>query len=424
MSRGSELRRRLGTAGICLAILAAVGGKATAAAPGRVAPPPGFAFIDASIENGSPLHWDFEPDGSVLISLQYDHERASPNRASGHWHFRLEAQAGSAQTLVLRNFADYWNGFPSNPIRNRPICVLSEDGRNWRAEALEVIGDRVRLRVTMPAGGSLYIARIEPYRLSDLGMLLEEIGRHPLVAIETIGRTVEGRPLEIVRVGRIDAPFRVFLRARAHPWEPGGNWVVQGLLRALLADTPASRRALDTFCVYVMPMANKDGVARGRTRFNLRGRDLNRNWDRPAPPDLAPENSALEEWLLRAKAEGRLPHLALELHNDAEGKLHLSRPDVPGLEEYLENMRRLEALLRQHTWFREGSTGGKFRNPGTLGEGWFERFGIPAAILEFNAHWIAGKQKMPLGSDWEEFGRSLLPVFGDYFQAGGHGARR
>ena len=26
-------------------------------------------------------------------------------------------------------------------------------------------------------------------------------------------------------------------------------------------------------------MANKDGVARGGTRFNLRGKDLNRNWD-------------------------------------------------------------------------------------------------------------------------------------------------
>ena len=56
----------------------------------RPAPRPAdFAFIDTSIENGSPLHWDFAPDGSILVSLQYDHERDSPNRAAGHWHFRL-----------------------------------------------------------------------------------------------------------------------------------------------------------------------------------------------------------------------------------------------------------------------------------------------------------------------------------------------
>ena len=44
------------------------------------------------------------------------------------------------------------------------------------------------------------------------------------------------------------------------------------------------------FCV--MPMANKDGVAKGRTRFNLNGIDLNRGWDKPADEKLAPENAA------------------------------------------------------------------------------------------------------------------------------------
>ena len=33
-----------------------------------------------------------------------------------------------------------------------------------------------------------------------------------------------------------DSPHHVLLRARAHPWEPGGNWVVQGLIRRLGTD--------------------------------------------------------------------------------------------------------------------------------------------------------------------------------------------
>ena len=44
-------------------------------------------------------------------------------------------------------------------------------------------------------------------------------------------------------------------------------------------------------------MANKDAVAKGRTRFNLSGIDLNRGWDQLADPVLAPENHALEIWL-------------------------------------------------------------------------------------------------------------------------------
>ena len=392
----------------------------TVASAANALPPPAprpadFTFIDTSIENGSPLHWDFAPDGSVLLSLQYDHERASPNRAAGHWHFRLEGRPGSSHTLVFQNFLNVWNGTSGLPVDARTACLLSPDDRTWHSEPMVLADSRVSLRVTLGATGVLYVARVEPYRLSDLEKLLAAIRPHPLVTIDVIGHTVENRPLEIIRIGRASAPHRVFLRARAHPWEPGGNWVIEGLVDALLADTPAARAHLAHVAYYILPLANKDGVARGRTRFNLRGIDLNRGWDHPASPELCPENYALEQWLAAMAARGLRPHLALELHNDNNGQLHLSRPDVPDLAGYLADMARFEALLRRHTWFTEGSTGAKSRNPGTLGEGWLERFGIPAAVLELNAHWIAGKQKAPLGADWQEFGRALPTVFADYF---------
>ena len=90
-------------------------------------------------------------------------------------------------------------------------------------------------------------------------------------------------------------------------------------------------------------MANKDGVARGGTRLNLNGKDLNRGWDVPADPALVPENAALERWLERMTAAGRRPHLALELHNDASGLLHISRPPVPQLDRHLARMAILES---------------------------------------------------------------------------------
>ena len=43
---------------------------------------------------------------------------------------------------------------------------------------------------------------------------------------------------------------------------------------------------------------------------------------------------------------------------------------------------------------------------------------VIVAILELNAHWIAGRSKAPVGADWEDFGRGLLPVFTDYFSPG------
>jgi len=227
---------------------------------------------------------------------------------------------------------------------------------------------------------------------------------------------VEGRTLEILRIGRPDAPNRVLLRGRAHPWEPGGNWVIQGLIRRLLRGDIEAQRYLDTYCVYVMPIANKDGVARGRTRFNMLGADLNRKWDKAPDPHTNPENHALETWLQGMIDQGQKPDLMIDLHNDNSGRLHISRPGID-LEAYLARMKAFEAVLRQYTWFTEGSTTASFRNPGSIGEGLLERFGINACVLELNANWIAGLNDYPSAQNWERFGAQLGEAFYHYFKA-------
>lgn len=374
----------------------------------------GFEYVRTGFENGSPAEWRVLPDGTVQIDLIYDHERDSPNRAVLHWHVQLQGTPGTEVNLVLRNFDNIWNGRHGCPVQEETSCCISPDGREWRVvRGRKAAGDVLELRVRL-AAGSLYLARIEPYRLSDLGRFLERICDDPRVEIEPVGHTVEGRPLEIVRVGQPEAPFSVFLRGRAHPWETGGSWLLEGLTDRLLREEGAKRGSRPGYCLYFMPMANKDGVARGGSRFNVMGMDLNRKWDCPADPDLAPENAALEAWFERLGRRGRVPDLAIDLHNDAGGKLHVSRPagDAAG---YLENMGRLEQVLRAHTWFTEGSTDPQFRNPGSFGEGLYERYGIDACILELNCNWSAGLNRAPLGRDWHGLGWRLHDAFTAYF---------
>ena len=372
-------------------------------------------FIDTSFENASPIWYELAPDGVVLIHLLYDHERSSPNRAAGHIHLQLQAKPESKLTLEFTNLDNVWNGVSGSIARELKTVVTSENGHDWKPVPLESLAaNRVRLHIEMP-GPSLYVARVEAYRLSDLDRFLASLRSNRLVQINSIGQTVQGRELEIIRVGNPRAPFRVFLRARAHAWEPGGNWVVEGLVHRLLKNDQEARSFLKRYCVYILPMANKDGVAMGRTRFNLQGKDLNRDWDKPADPRLAPENHALEQWLERMVRNRQAPHLALELHNDGNGQLHLSRPPVPELPRYLERMATLEELLRRHTWFTEGSTQETFRNSGTLGEGWLERYHIDAAVHEFNCNWIAGLKDYPSAKHWQSYGEKLATVFYEYF---------
>jgi hypothetical protein len=403
------------SAGAAMLILLAAAGPAQTDAQNAGDPNSAFDYIDTSFENASPIWYERDADGTILVHLLYDHERASPNRAAGHFHFQLHARTGSNITLEFRNLDNVWNGQAGSVAGELKRAVISQDGRDWKSVPLEALPDNgVRLTLKIPAE-TLFIARVEPYRLSDLERLLTSIRSNPLVQIEVIGKTVQGRELEIVRIGSPDASHRVFLRARAHPWEAGGNWVLDGLIQRLLRDDDEARKFLERYCVYMLPMANKDGVANGRTRFNMHGKDLNRNWDKPADPRFSPENHALEKWLEAMIKAGKAPHLAIELHNDGRGLLHISRPPVPELKTHLDRMSRLEQLLRRHTWFTEGSTQAGFRNSGTLGDGWLERYHIDALVHEFNCNWIAGLNEPAMGRHWSDYGEKLATVFLEYF---------
>ena len=82
-----------------------------------VPPIEGFHFIDTSFENASPLDWDIYDSRIIHIRLLQDHERSSPNRQGGHWHFKLEAAPGSQWTIILSDgFDTIWNGRRITPL--------------------------------------------------------------------------------------------------------------------------------------------------------------------------------------------------------------------------------------------------------------------------------------------------------------------
>lgn len=377
-------------------------------------------FIDSGFENASPVWYETGDGGVVNVHLLYDHERAGGNRAAGHIHFAVEAKQGSEVTLEFKNILNVYNGRPGSVAGELKAVVTSPDGKTWTPVATRSLpGDRVQLDLNM-TGPRMYVARVEPYRLSDLDRWLAGLKKNPLAGVTVIGKTAEGRDLEVVRVGDPDAANHVFVRARAHPWEAGGNWVAQGLADRLLQDDADAKAFRGRYCLWLLPMANKDGVAKGRTRFNLNGVDLNRGWDRPADGKLAPENAALEAWLNQQIKAGRRPTLALELHNDGNGKLHYPRPATLGDQASAEKMERLEALLRKHTWFTEGSTKpAAAATTFTLADGFLQRFGIAAAVHEFNCQWIAGLKERPTAKHWQAYGGGLARALDEYFGPAG-----
>jgi Zinc carboxypeptidase len=377
-------------------------------------------FVDTYFENGSPLRWERLSDGSMRIEPVHDYERVTGNRASTHWNFKLHVppeMIGQRLTIVMPGTDNIWNGqrIPSFEGGRLNVAV-SCDKNHWHTVPGHPLDSRcygfsyeLELNAAM-----IQVARNVPYTITDLNRRLKKITGHPMVRSYAIGATVEGRELEIVELGNPDASRQVFFRAAAHPWESGGTWFLDGMMQFLTGANGANE-LLRNVCFCLMPMANKDGVFRGMSRFNVRGMDLNRNWfkDRPADPILSPENACLENWLRGRQAQGKSPLLAIDLHNDCDGKMHLGPHDADP-KRYRQRMGILERTMRELTWFREGSVEESFR--GSMAGGFIETFGIDSLIYELHSEWAQGLGRAPLHTDWQQLGASFTRVVDRYFQ--------
>ncbi|MBN1124929.1 MAG: DUF2817 domain-containing protein [Sedimentisphaerales bacterium] len=91
------------------------------------------------------------------------------------------------------------------------------------------------------------------------------------VHTETVGTSVQGRPIQITVLG--NGSDTVFVMATIHGNEPAGTPLSQKLIEHL-SQRPYLLRDKK---VIVMPVANPDGMAR-KSRFNANGIDLNRNF--------------------------------------------------------------------------------------------------------------------------------------------------
>ncbi len=363
-------------------------------------------FISYFFNNGSPCNWDFI-DGELVVELLYDHEAGAANKAAGHFHFSVDNPARKPVRIRIKFVNNIWNGELGSPFESELPSYYSEDGKKWQVFVWrqEDNGDLVAELGNMPF---FYLARLEPYTEIDLQRLCDDIKEHPAVTLSCIGTTVEQRSLEMIHLGT--GAQRVLLRARAHPWEPGGNWVMEGLIKEFITQYESVPDRLKNIAFDMLPLANKDGVARGMTRFNLRGADLNRGFSRSRTElaRIAPENIALLEWLDRQRDSGRLPVMALDLHNDCNGGLLIPQADES-------RMQLLADLLRRHTFAPE--TVIVTPNDDGFTAGLQAQYDIATATLELNAKYIKRIEQLPTAAHWQQFGRELLTVLLEFINS-------
>ncbi|HEY7508882.1 MAG TPA: M14 family zinc carboxypeptidase [Vicinamibacteria bacterium] len=128
---------------------------------------------------------------------------------------------------------------------------------------------------------------------------------HPgALTVEEVGRSFEGRPIHLLKVGR--GARSVLLWSQMHGDEPSATPALLDVARHLLASgDPASRRILDELTLLMVPMLNPDGAERYQRR-NAQEIDVNRDALSLATP---------EGRLLKALRDRYQPVLGFNLHD-------------------------------------------------------------------------------------------------------------
>lgn len=222
------------------------------------------------------------------------------------FHFRITGAKGQALGLVIENAgeASYpkgWEGYSA--------CI-SSDRERWGRIPTEYDGTALRIAFT-PDADSVWLAYFAPYAHERHLDLVSRSLVHPEVAYERLGATVDGRDLDLLRVGPEGAARNFWIIARQHPGESMAEWLVEGLIERLLDDADPVGRALRGHATfYVVPSMNPDGAARGHLRNNAAGANLNREW---AEPTLERSPEVL---LVRQKMEATGASFFLDVHGD------------------------------------------------------------------------------------------------------------
>jgi hypothetical protein len=143
-------------------------------------------------------------------------------------------------------------------------------------------------------------------RHAELAERLRELAaRQPGgLALESVGRSVEGREIPLVTLGR--GPRRVLLWSQMHGDEPSATPALVDLASTLLTvDAPEHRLILERLTLLVVPMLNPDGAERYERR-NSQAIDVNRDALGLATP---------EGRLLKSLRDRFQPELGFNLHD-------------------------------------------------------------------------------------------------------------
>ena len=254
------------------------------------------------------------------------------------FNFRVSDALGVALDLHIDNAGE--TTYPPGWQDYRAVATY--DRQHFFRVPTDYDGKRLTIRHT-PRQDVVYYSYFAPYSHERHQDLIARCLAAPGVRHELLGHTLEGRDMDLLRVGELGDGRRVcWIVARQHPGETMAEWLMEGLIARLVdPEDPIARTLRSRAVFFLVPHMNPDGSFRGNLRVNAAGANLNREWQNPTA-ERSPE-----VLLVRRRMEATGVDFCLDVHGD-ESLPYVFAVRAEGIPDYTERIQGLEELFVNH----------------------------------------------------------------------------
>jgi len=291
------------------------------------------------------IRTDFPGGNVVVVKAEPGAVQLAPDLRGGmpwfYWYFEATADRPGRVNFI---FPEKVAGFVNGAIGYQGPAVSHDHGRTWQWMGTDdVQGNAFRYQFTK-ANEKVRLAVTMPYVEADYARFIKGHAANPHLARSVLTKSLKGRPVELVQIGKPGPGVRaVLLVCRHHACETMASFVFEGFLAAALSDTPAAVEFRRKYVLYAVPFVDRDGVEDGDQGKNRKPHDHNRDYGEGS---LYPEIDAIEKLAdsrnIQFLQDFHCPTLRMEDH---QVMYFVGSKDTPAGNE--ENVRKYARMIKE-----------------------------------------------------------------------------